>query len=34
MSIAARRIKTVAPVFELSIIHLPHFLFSPERGCK
>jgi len=26
MSVAARKIKTVAAVFELSIIHLPHFL--------
>jgi len=26
MSVAARRIKTIAAVFELSIIHLPHFL--------
>jgi len=26
MSVAVRRIKTVAAVFELSIIHLPHFL--------
>jgi hypothetical protein len=24
MSVAARRIKTVTPVFELSIIYLPH----------